>query len=96
MPIKRAALRQMRKDHKRTQRNQAAHSELKTLKKRFLSLVNSQKRDEATSFLPVIMRRFDQAAAKGLIHRNTASRIKSRLSKRLTKTSSPARPKAAA
>ncbi len=85
MPIKRAALRQLRKDRRRTKRNQAVESELRTLKKRFLSLVDERKKDEASKFFPVVMRRFDQAAAKGLIHKNTVSRTKSRLAKQLAK-----------
>ena len=85
MPIKRAAVRQLRKDRKRTVRNQGIRSELKTLKKRFLSLLDEQKRDEANKFLPLLVRRFDQAAAKGLIHKNTVSRTKSRLMHRLAK-----------
>ncbi len=87
MPIKRAALRQLRKDRKRSVRNQAAESELKTLKKRFLTLAASNNRDEAAKLFPKLMRRFDQAAAKGRIHHNTAARTKSRLMKRLAKLS---------
>ena len=82
MPIKRAALRQLRKDKKRTTRNQAFQSELRTLKKRVLTLIG-QNRAEAQHLLPTLMRRFDQAAAKGRIHKNTAARVKSRLMKRL-------------
>ena len=85
MPIKRAAVRQLRKDRKRTVRNQGFRSELKTLKKRFLTLLDGKQRDEANKFLPLLVRRFDQAAAKGLIHKNTASRTKSRLMHRLAK-----------
>ena len=85
MPIKRAAVRQLRKDRKRTVRNQGIRSELKTLKKRFLTLLDGQQRDEANKFMPLLVRRFDQAAAKGLIHKNTASRTKSRLTHRLAK-----------
>ena len=86
MPIKRAALRQLRKDRKRNVRNQAFHSELKTLKKHFLTLAETQKA-EAAKFLPTVIRRFDQAAAKGLIHKNLASRTKSRLTLRLAPAS---------
>jgi ribosomal protein S20 len=41
--------------------------------------------------LPTLTKRFAQAGAKGLIHHNTASRVISRLTKRLAKvnTSSP-------
>lgn len=85
MPIKRAALRQLRKDKKRTIRNQAAFSELKTLKKRFRSLLDTQKLDDARQLLPAVMKRFDQAAKKGIIHKRTASRMKSRLMLRLNR-----------
>ncbi len=84
MPIKHAALKQLRKDRKRAQHNQAIYSELKTLKKQFLTLRTQQKHEEATRLLPLIMRRFDQAAAKKLIHQNTASRTTSRLMRQLT------------
>ena len=85
MPIKHAALKQLRKDPRRTVRNQAIHSELKTLKKQMRTLLGGSKSDDAKKFLPVIMRRFDQAAAKGIIHKNTASRVKSRLMAQLVK-----------
>ena len=82
MPIKHAALKQIRKDRKRRQRNQAARSELKTLTKRFLTLVNTQNADEAKALLPLIERQYDRAASNGIIHRNTAARSKSRLMRR--------------
>ena len=83
MPIKHVALKQLRKDAKRTERNRALRSELKTLKKQFLSLLAQGKPQEARQLLPTVMRRFDHAAAKRVVHRNTASRIKSRLMRRL-------------
>ena len=85
MPIKHAALKQIRKDRKRQRRNQAVRSELKTLTKRFLGLVSSQKLDEASQLLRMVAKRFDRAASKGIVHRNTASRYKARLARRLSK-----------
>ena len=84
MPIKHSALKQMRKDRKRHQRNQAVQSELKTVTKRFLTLLKAQKRQEANALLPLLVQRFDRAASKGIIHANTASRYKSRFMRRLT------------
>ena len=86
MPIKRAALRQMRKDKKRAARNQDVLSELKTLKKQFRTLVDEKKQDEASKLLSVVIKRFDQAATKKIIHRNVADRQKSRLTKALART----------
>lgn len=83
MPIKIVALKQLRKSRVRAQRNQAIRSELKTLKKNLLALIAQQNVQEATALMPVLMRRFSQAGARGLIHHKTASRVISRLSKRL-------------
>ncbi len=83
MPIKHAALKQIRKDGKRRQRNQAVRAQLKTLTKQFLTLVNGQQLDEARLMIPRVEQRYDRAAAKGVIHRNTAARLKSRLMRRL-------------
>ena len=83
MAIKHAALKQLRKDRKRQSRNQAVRSELKTLTKRFATLVTTQKMDEARALIHTVASKYDRAASKGVIHRNTAARYKSRLSKRL-------------
>ena len=83
MPIKRSALRQLRKDPKRRARNLALQTELKTLKKRVLSLLAASKQADAAVALREAVKRFDQAAAKGLIHKNTASRFKSRLMRKV-------------
>jgi small subunit ribosomal protein S20 len=83
MPNKHAALKQLRKDKKRVIRNQSVLSELKTLKKRAILLLDAKKTDEAVKVIPLLMKCFDQAAAKGIIHKNIASRTKSRLMHRL-------------
>lgn len=83
MPIKHAALRQIRKDRKRQQRNQAIRSELKTLTKRLLGLLAAKKHDEAKSLLKTLASKFDRATSRGIVHHNTAARYKSRLTKRI-------------
>ena len=85
MPIKHAALKQIRKDRKRRVRNQAVRSELKTLTKRLVGLLTSRKVDEAKVLLQTVAQKYDHAAAKGIIHRNIASRYKSRLARRLSR-----------
>lgn len=89
MPILRSALKQLRKDHKRHLRNQAIHSELKTLTKRFLGLLKAQKWDEAASLMRLVAKKYDSAASKGMLHRNTAARKKSRLTLQLNRVRSP-------
>lgn len=85
MPIKHAALKQIRKDRTRHARNQAVRAELKTLAKRFLTLLSQQKRAEAAALLRLLAKRFDRAASRRVIHPNTASRYNSRLSRRLNR-----------
>lgn len=85
MPIKHAALKQIRKDRKRHARNHAIQSELRTITKQLLTLLTAQKLDEAKTLLRQVAARYDQAASKGVIHRNTAARYKSRLSRQLNR-----------
>jgi small subunit ribosomal protein S20 len=85
MPIKHAALKQIRKDRKRQHRNQAVQAELRTLTRQLLTLLKEQKLDEASRLIHVVGSRYDRAAAKKVIHRNTAARYKSRLMRRLRK-----------
>ena len=83
MPIKHAALRQMRKDRKRQQRNQAVQAELRTLAKRFIGLLNERKVKEAGDLLKSVAKAFDRAASKRVIHPRAAARYKSRFARRL-------------
>ena len=83
MPIKHAALKQMRKDRPRQQRNQAVRSELKTLTKRLIDLLQTQKLEEAKTLLQLVSKKYDRAASAHVIHRNTAARHKSRFARKL-------------
>ena len=82
MPIKHAALKQIRKDRGRHARNQAVRSELKTLTKRLLELLKQQNVSEASALIRLVTKKYDHAASKGIVHRNTAARYKSRLTRR--------------
>ena len=85
MPIKHAALKQLRKDIKRNKRNSATRSELGTLTKRVAQLIQSKQIDDARTALSQLVGRFDRAAKKGVLHRNRAARFKSRLTRRLNR-----------
>ncbi len=65
---------------KRTERNKAVKSELKTRVK------NAQRDGEVT----VAQKRLDKAASKGVIHKNQAARRKSRLMKAANSTAETA------
>ena len=88
MPIKHAALKQLRKDRKRQQRNQAIRGELRTLTKRLLMLLQGKKLEEASSLIRQVASKYDRAVSKGVLHRNTAARYKSRLAHRLARHTS--------
>lgn len=82
MPIKHSALKQLRKDRQRELRNRAVRSELKTLTKRLVGLLKAQKVDEAAALIGLVTKKYDRAASKGILHRNTAARHNSRLVRR--------------
>lgn len=69
-----------RQTEKQRSRNRMVRTELRTRTKAALAAAeNGTDRDQA---LLLAMRRIDTAAAKGVIHANTAARQKSRLQKR--------------
>lgn len=65
------------------QANRATRSALKTKVKKFASTVDSGDAEAAKASLKDVTKALDQAAAKGVIHKNTAANKKSRLAKKL-------------
>lgn len=72
-----------RQNEKARQRNKAIRSEVKTRMKRAEAATG----DEARELARIAVKRIDQAAAKGVIHKNTAARHKSRLMKKVNASS---------
>ena len=66
----------------RRQRNRATRSELRT---RIKNAVDAVEAGDGTNEATAAMQRLDKAAARRVIHRNTAARRKSRLQKRLNR-----------
>ena len=87
MPKKKTAFKELRKIKKRRLVNIAKSSQLKTLTKRFETLLAQKKADEARALLKELFSTIDNQARKGFIHRNAASRKKARLSKAVQRTS---------
>ncbi len=85
MPIIKSAAKELRKSKKRHLRNMDVLSELKTLQKGVLQLIDEKKVPEAQKLFNVFSSRLDKAARKNVIHKNQASRKKSRLMIRLKK-----------
>ena len=63
---------------KRAERNKAARSELKT---RIKSAVRAAGTEDGAEASVLAQKRLDQAASKGIIHKNQAARRKSRMMK---------------
>ena len=84
MPNKRSAIKQLRKDRRRQARNTAVRSELRTVTKRLTALLGSKDVEQAQTLLRKVASQYDRATMSGVIHRNTAQRQKSRLTRRLS------------
>ena len=67
-----------------TERNVAFKSSIKTAVKKALSLVNGDK-NELNAAISKVYQLCDKAVSKGILHRNTAARKKSRLTKAINK-----------
>jgi small subunit ribosomal protein S20 len=66
---------------KATERNKAVRSELKTRVKNAVAAAGTE---NAESTARLAQKRLDKAVTKGVIHKNTAARRKSRLARRLS------------
>jgi small subunit ribosomal protein S20 len=85
----RSQLKRIKQNEKRRVRNRAVRSELKTRVK----TAERAARDGSESFesdLRIAQKRIDQAATKGVIHKNKAARDKARLMRRTAAASSEA------
>ena len=85
MPNTKSAERRVRSQARQHARNQSIQSRIKSLEKSFLALATAGKKQEASDALRVVVAAFDKAAKSGVLHRNNASRKKSRLATRLSK-----------
>ena len=87
-----------RQNEKRRERNKAARSSLRTATKKVHAAVREGYADAATTSARDASRAYDKAASKGVVHRRTAARHKSRLAKtaNIVAAGSSASPRSAA
>lgn len=78
-----SAKKRIRQNDKRRARNRARKDVLKTELKSFNALVTAGSVDKATEQLNTVVQKLDRIASKNTIHKNTAARKRSRLTKRL-------------
>ena len=77
-----SVLKRVRQTKKRTLRNRGVRTMVKTYIKKLHEAIASGKKDVVETSLRQVVSVISTAASKGVMHRNTASRYISRLSKR--------------
>ena len=83
MPTIKSAKKRLRQSRKRKERNDARKRKLKKVTKELDQLIESGHKEEAQELIPELMKVADRAASKGPLHKNKASRIKSKYMKRI-------------
>ena len=90
MANKKAAIKSLRQDKKKHDRNKAVLSEVRTLAKRARGLIQEKNQKEADSALKTLETKLDKAAKSDVIKKNNASRRISRLRQQWAKIGSEA------
>ena len=85
MPTINSAGKRMRQSQRRRLRNRKYLSRMRTEIKRFRSLLDKEHSSEAETCLSDLYAVIDHTAQKGVIHRRTAARYKSRLAHSLNR-----------
>ncbi len=85
MPNTKSAAKRVKTNLIRAQRNKSVKTVLKSSIRRFQEAVNSDELEEAKTALVKACRVIDKAVVHGVIHKNNASRKKSRLARMLNK-----------
>jgi small subunit ribosomal protein S20 len=84
MPTSLSAAKRVRQNEKARLSNKARNTELRGLAKKIEHALGAGRRDEAQGLFRTLIKRLDQAAAKHVIHPNTAARQKSRFAHKLS------------
>ncbi len=86
MPIIKSAIKRVRQEKQRRQRNLITKTKYKTLIKEFKKFIEKHNTEEAKKILPKLQKEMDLAAKKFVVHKNNAARHISRLSALLKNT----------
>ena len=80
-----SAKKRINQNEKRRAINRARKSEVRTRIKSFEAAVRSGDKEAAGEQLKLVTKKLDKVAATSTMHKNTAARLKSRLTKKLNK-----------
>ena len=89
MPNSPSAKKALRKSLKRRDLNRPQRTALRTAIKKVRRLVEAKDEAGAKEAFRLAVKKLDQSADKELVHKNTAARVKSRLSALMKKTFNP-------
>ena len=78
-----SGIKKNRQNKKRNERNTMVRSALRTAIKNLLASVSEKDVNKSNELLKVVVKSLDKATSKGVIHKKTASRHISRLSKKV-------------
>lgn len=87
-----SARKRIRQTERRTERNQARKSRMRTFMKKVETAIAGGDKEQAAAALKAAQPELQRAAGKGVIHRNTVARKLSRLSKRIKALTAPTAP----
>jgi small subunit ribosomal protein S20 len=90
MPNNDNARKAVRKSEKARLRNRAVKTSLRTVVRKAQAAAAEAIPANTDQAFRLAVKRLDQAASKGYIHRNKAARLKSRLAKRVNNAAKPA------
>lgn len=79
MPNLTAAIKDLRQNKKRAERNQIVRDELHTLRRFFRKSVEAKDAAKAQELAGQLIQKFDKAVQKNILKQNTAARYKSRM-----------------
>ena len=85
MANKRSSKKDLRRTAKRTVRNKAARTALKTYVKKVRTVAAGGEAKEVQAAVSTVQKMMDKAAQRGIIHKNQAARRKSRAAKAANK-----------
>lgn len=84
MPILQNAKKALRQSKKRAARNKIVLATIKSLRVKVRKALDSKKAEDAAKFIREVSQKIDKAVQKKVLHKNTGSRMKSRMMKHLT------------
>ncbi len=88
MAIHKSVIKRQKQADKKHLINKSAKSALKTIAKKVEQATAEKKADIAKVALTKAMKAYDKATSQGILHKNTASRMISRLSTKVSKITS--------